>query len=87
MGLSATFAVTATGTSLQYQWQKSGADIAGATGSSYATPPATFTDTGSSYTVTVSNADGMVTSNAASLTVTTRGPHKTSTPASEPRSM
>jgi hypothetical protein len=74
MGLSATFAVTATGTSLQYQWQKNGAAIAGATGSSYTAPAVTFTDTGSSYTVTVSNADGMVTSNAASLTVTARAP-------------
>jgi hypothetical protein len=74
MGLSATFAVTATGSSLQYQWQKNGTPIAGATSSSYVTPSATFTDTGSSYTVTVSNADGMVTSSAASLTVTARAP-------------
>jgi hypothetical protein len=74
MGLSATFAVTATGSSLKYQWAKNGAAIAGATGSSYTTPPTAFADTGTSFTVTVSNSAGMITSNAASLTVTARAP-------------
>jgi len=74
MGLSVTFAVTASGSSLQYQWQKDGAAIAGATSSSYVTPATTYADTGSSYTVTVSNANGMVTSNGATLTVTARAP-------------
>jgi hypothetical protein len=74
MGLSATFAVTATGSSLQYQWAKNGTAIAGATSSSYTTPATTFADTGSTYTVTVSNSDGADTSNVALLTVTARAP-------------
>jgi hypothetical protein len=74
MGLSAAFAVTATGSSLQYQWAKNGAAIAGATGSSYTSPATTFTDTGANFSVTVSNSAGTVTSNAASLTVTARAP-------------
>ncbi len=74
MGLSATFAVTATGSSLQYQWAKNGAAIAGATSSSYTTLATTFADAGSNYTVAVNNSDGTVTSKAASLTVTARAP-------------
>jgi hypothetical protein len=74
MGLSATFAVTATGSSLQYQWAKNAAAIAGATGSSYTTLATTFADTGARFTVTVNNSAGSVTSNAASLTVTARAP-------------
>jgi len=74
MGLSATFAVTATGSSLQYHWAKNGAVIAGATGSSYTTPATTFADTGADFSVTVSNSAGTVTSNVASLTVTARAP-------------
>jgi hypothetical protein len=74
MGLSATFSVTATGSSLQYQWARNGAAIAGATSSSYTTPPTTFADTGATFTVGVNNSAGTVTSNAASLTVTARAP-------------
>jgi hypothetical protein len=64
----------AAGSSQQYQWAKNGAAIAGATGSTYVTPATAFADTGSSFTVTVSNSAGSVTSNAASLTVTARAP-------------
>ena len=74
MGLSAAFSVTATGSSLQYQWARNGAAIAGATSSSYTTPPTTFADTGATFTVGVNNSAGTVTSNAASLTVTARAP-------------
>lgn len=74
MGLSATFAVTASGTSPRYQWAKNGAAIAGATGSSYTTPDTTFDDSGANFSVTVSNSAGTVTSNTASLTVTARAP-------------
>jgi hypothetical protein len=74
MGLSATFSVTATGSSLQYQWARNGAAIASATSSSYTTPPMTFADTGATFTVGVNNSAGTVTSNAASLTVTARAP-------------
>lgn len=74
MGLSATFSVAATGSSLQYQWAKNGAAIAGATSGTYATPATEFSDTGASFTVAVSNAAGTVSSSAASLTVTARAP-------------
>jgi hypothetical protein len=74
MGLSAAFSVSATGTSLQYQWAKNGTPINGATANTYVTPPAQFADTGASFTVMVSNPAGMLTSRAASLTVTARAP-------------
>lgn len=75
MGLSATYSVTASGQSLTYQWFDNGQAIAGATSSTYVTPATVFTDSGSQYTVTVSNAGGSVTSTPASLTVTARAPN------------
>ncbi len=74
MGLTASFSVTATGSSLQYQWYRSDAPILGATGSTYTTPATTFADTGSSFQVTVSNSISAVSSDAATLTVTARAP-------------
>lgn len=74
MGLSATYSVTASGTSPQYQWQRNGAAIAGATASSYTTPATTFADAGASFSVIVTNAAGSVTSSDASLTITARAP-------------
>ncbi|MBZ0175724.1 MAG: carbohydrate binding domain-containing protein, partial [Candidatus Methanoperedens sp.] len=68
-GQTATFSVVATGTSLSYQWQKNGTDIAGATGASYTTPPATLADNGSVFRVNVTNSVGSVISNGAVLTV------------------
>ena len=68
-GQTVTFSVTATGTSLQYQWKKGGADIPGATNSSYTTPATTLADNGTKYSVSVSNTEGQVSSNAATLTV------------------
>jgi outer membrane protein assembly factor BamB len=71
-GQMATFTVMATGTApLTYQWKKGGTAIAGATSASYTTPATTAGDTGTTFTVTVSNSTGNVTSNAAHLTVTT----------------
>ena len=64
---TATFSVTAAGTGVTYQWQKDGVAIAGATGSTYTTPPASYSDSGAAYTVVVSNAGGSVTSTAAQL--------------------
>jgi hypothetical protein len=70
-GQTATFSVTATGTApLGYQWKKDSAAIDGATGASYTTPVTTTADSGSTFTVTVSNSAGNVTSSAAILTVT-----------------
>jgi hypothetical protein len=74
MGLTATFGVTATGSLLRYQWAKNGSAIAGATSSSYTTLATIFSDNGASFSVTVSNSIGTVTSNAASLTITARAP-------------
>src|SRR5204863_366973 len=69
-GRIATFTVTATGTApLSYQWRKNGANIAGATSSSYTTPATTTSDSGSTFIVVVSNSAGTATSNAATLTV------------------
>jgi hypothetical protein len=74
MGLAATFSVTASGASLQYQWKKNGAAVNGATGRTYRTPATAFADGGASYTVGVSNSGGTSSSNRASLTVTARAP-------------
>jgi hypothetical protein len=69
-GQAATFSVTASGTAtLTYQWKKSGVAISGATAASYTTPATVAADSGASYTVTVTNSVGNVTSNAATLTV------------------
>ena len=69
-GQTATFSVVATGTApLSYQWQKNGANISGATSSSYTTPATTTSDSGSTFVVVVSNSAGTATSNAATLTV------------------
>jgi hypothetical protein len=69
VGSPAYFSVTATGTApLTYQWLKNGSTISGATSSSY-TIAATVSGDAGSYTVTVTNAQGSVTSSAASLTV------------------
>jgi gliding motility-associated-like protein len=67
-GLSATFDVTATGTGLAYQWRKGGANIPGATGSSYTIAVVAVTDAGS-YDVVITGTCATVTSNAATLTV------------------
>jgi len=69
-GQTARFTVTAAGTApLSYQWQKSGANIAGATSSSYTTPATTTSDSGSTFDVVVTNSAGSITSNLATLTV------------------
>jgi hypothetical protein len=69
-GLIATFSVTAAGTApLSYQWMKNGTAISGATSASYTTPTTTISDSGSLFTVVVSNSAGSVTSNTATLTV------------------
>ncbi|MGB8989345.1 MAG: pyrrolo-quinoline quinone [Candidatus Sulfotelmatobacter sp.] len=77
-GQMATFSVTALGTApLTYQWQKGTAVIAGATSSSYTTTATTTSDSGSQYSVVVSNAIGNATSNTATLTVNAAAPATT----------
>jgi hypothetical protein len=71
-GQSATFTVSASGTSpLTYQWQRGGSDIAGATQASYTLPSVSASDSGAVFTATVSNTFGSVTSSGATLTVQT----------------
>jgi hypothetical protein len=82
-GQTATFNVTATGAGpLTYQWFKGGAAIGGATSSTYTTPATVSGDSGSLFTVTVTNAGGTVTSTPATLTVNT-APTITTPPASQ----
>jgi hypothetical protein len=70
LGQTATFSVSATGTgAVTYQWLKNGVAIAGATSSSYTTPATIAGDTGSIFTVTVTDSTGSVTSAPATLTV------------------
>lgn len=74
MGLTATYTVSASGYPLSYQWNENGTPISGATSTTYATPVTAFTDTGSTFTVNISNSLGSVTSTPAKLTVTARAP-------------
>jgi hypothetical protein len=74
IGLQATFAVTATGPNLKYQWSRNGTPIAGATGSAYSTASVLAADAGSTFSVALTNAFGSATSRAAALTVTARAP-------------
>ena len=74
VGQSATFSVVATGTMpLTYQWlQNTGSGfntISGANASTYTTPPTTIADNGTTFEVTITNAQGSVTSNVVSLAV------------------
>ncbi|MGA8273689.1 MAG: immunoglobulin domain-containing protein [Candidatus Sulfotelmatobacter sp.] len=77
-GQSATFSVTALGTTpLTYQWQKGTTAVAGATAASYTIAATTTAESGSHYSVVVSNAIGTATSSAASLTVSAAAPATT----------
>lgn len=67
-GTSATLQVGASGASMAYQWYRNGSAIAGATKAGYTIPAATGADAGS-YTVTVNNTAGSVTSTAVALRV------------------
>jgi len=70
-GQTATFTVVATGTApLSYQWVKGTTNITNATSASYTTPATTLGDSGSQFSVAVTNTAGNATSNAATLTVT-----------------
>ena len=67
---AATFNVTATGSpSPTYQWRRDGVNISGATGASYTLDPTAVSDSGAQFDVVVSNSQGSVDSNSATLTV------------------
>ena len=70
-GDTATFSVTATGTApLAYQWRKDGVAISGATAATLSIPNLQAANAGL-YTVVIANAAGSVTSDPATLNVTT----------------
>jgi hypothetical protein len=70
-GETALFIILATGSDPKtIQWLRNGTAIAGATASTYTTPPLTAADNGALYAARVTNAAGSVTSTAALLTVT-----------------
>jgi membrane carboxypeptidase/penicillin-binding protein PbpC len=64
-----TLSSNVSGYNISFQWRKNGTPIAGAIGTSYTKSNATESDAGS-YTLTVSNENGSVTSNVATVTVT-----------------
>jgi hypothetical protein len=70
VGQTATFLAVASGEApITYQWQKNGTPINGATSTTYATPATTTSDSGSQFSVVITNSAGNVTSNVATLTV------------------
>ena len=69
IGGSVTFSITVTGTGVTYQWYFNGVAISGAINVSYTLGSITAGNAGS-YTVTVTNAGGTITSSASVLTVT-----------------
>jgi glucose/arabinose dehydrogenase len=81
VGQPATFSVAASGsTPLQFQWQRNGSNISGATASTFTLSSPTLGDSGATFRAVVSNAFGSATSNGALLTVTNnRAPQGTIT--------
>ena len=75
VGLPATFSVIASGTGpLQYQWQRDGIDIPGATGPTLTLPVVSLDDDGAVFRCVVSNAFGSILSDEATLTVVANQP-------------
>jgi glucose/arabinose dehydrogenase len=72
VGGSATFSVIANGYNVTYQWLRNGSDISGANQSSYTLTNAQLSDDGALFSCRVTNSHGTVTSNTATLQVTTR---------------
>lgn len=70
LNLNATFSVYATGKApLTYQWKKGTEAITGATGATLTVPAVQKSDDKNTYSVTITNSLGTVTSNTATLTV------------------
>lgn len=70
LGQPASFSVVAEGAT-SMQWRRNGANIPGATGSTYTIPGTVMADNGAVFTVVTQNGFGSTTSNPATLTVTT----------------
>ncbi|MGH9720618.1 MAG: PQQ-dependent sugar dehydrogenase [Bryobacteraceae bacterium] len=74
-GQPVTFSVTASGTPpLNYQWQRNGSNIGGATSSSYTIAAVSSGDNGAQFQCVVSNSAGSAASNSATLTVVANQP-------------
>jgi hypothetical protein len=73
----ATFTVAVTGgvAPYQYQWTKDGAQIGGAISAAYVTPAVALSDNNETFVVTVTDNNGKVTSNPATLTIGPRSPN------------
>lgn len=69
-GSSVTLTVSTAANDGTYQWYKNGALIEGATGASYMISPVSTADSGTYYVV-VTNSFGSVTSQSATVTITT----------------
>ncbi|MEO7151921.1 MAG: immunoglobulin domain-containing protein [Burkholderiaceae bacterium] len=70
-GAPATFSVTATGGApLSYQWKRDGVPIAGASTATYTLAAAASRDNGASFAADVGNPAGILSSAAATLSVT-----------------
>jgi NHL repeat len=70
VGQAANFVVAASGTApLTYQWQRNGADIPGATNTTYAIAATTLADNGAAFRAAVTNSVGTATSDPAALSV------------------
>ena len=70
LGSTVVLSVAAAGTApLSYQWSRNGAPVDGAQSSFYAISPATLSESGAVYAVTVANAAGTVTSSNAVVAV------------------
>ena len=70
VGGTASFSLTATGTApLSYFWRCNAALIPGATNATYTTNNAQLTDSGKQFSCLITNAEGSVTSQVATLTV------------------
>lgn len=74
IGQPATFDVSVSGGSLRYQWQRNGQNISGATKAAFTLASVTAADAGARFRCIVSNSVGSVTSDEATLTVTTSTP-------------
>jgi len=68
---TATFTVVGSQPGLSYQWRRNGVNIVGATSASLVIPNVVLADNGSQYTCVVSNSCNVITSNIATLTVST----------------
>ena len=75
LGRGATFSVVASGTApLLYQWYRNGAAIGGTNAASYTTPVVTQADNNTTYSVTISNSAGSVSSSTVALLTGPRAP-------------